>query len=149
MTRYTAISVFLIYLFAFLVNVAAVPITPSAADVERLAERMRAEGVSEVNSTLLSSCLASTSFLFHLRHLQLAFRDTSGDLSPGSLEAPSMLPRSLNLSPSKRVGIMAGVFTRRRGGTERDFAYEGMEGRVRRPVGMRHWNWGARGYVFV
>ncbi|KAF2801327.1 uncharacterized protein BDZ99DRAFT_469762 [Mytilinidion resinicola] len=71
MTRHTIIAVFLDCLFAFLVNVAAVPITPSAADVERLAEQMRAEGVSEVETTLLSSCLASTSFLLRLGRLLL------------------------------------------------------------------------------
>jgi hypothetical protein len=48
MARPTITTVFLMCLFVLRVHVAAMPITPSAADAERLAERMRAEGVSEV-----------------------------------------------------------------------------------------------------
>lgn len=40
--------ILLMLFFSFLAEVAAVPITPSAADAERIAERMRAEGLSEV-----------------------------------------------------------------------------------------------------
>jgi hypothetical protein len=42
-----------IVLFTFLADVVAVPITPSAADAERIVERMRAEGLSEVRYPFL------------------------------------------------------------------------------------------------
>lgn len=43
----SAYIILFVVLFTFLVDVAAAPISPSAADTERIAERMRAEGLSE------------------------------------------------------------------------------------------------------
>ena len=49
----SAYIILIVVLFTFLADVAAVPITPSAADAERIAERMRAEGLSEVRYPFL------------------------------------------------------------------------------------------------
>lgn len=49
----SAYIILFVVLFTFLADVAAAPISPSAADTERIAERMRAEGLSEVRYPFL------------------------------------------------------------------------------------------------
>ena len=61
--------------------------------------------------------------------------DISGDIAPGSLEAPQMLPRPTPVSESTFERFM--TFLRK--DDEKNFAYEGKESELRRPTGMRHW----------
>lgn len=69
-------------------------------------------------------------------------RDPSGDIPPGSLEGPEMLPRaaapeSLAERISETIGSVLkaeDIIERRR------FGYEGKELEMRRPRGMRHWD---------
>lgn len=60
-------------------------------------------------------------------------RDISGDIAPGSLDTPDMLPRSSVLEESFLARIVA-LLQRH----DAD-AYEGKELELRRPTGMRHW----------
>lgn len=62
--------------------------------------------------------------------------DLSGDIAPGSLEAPQMLPRPTPVASSRFGSFFA--FTKK-GDDDRSFAYEGKELELRRPTGMRHW----------
>ena len=67
-------------------------------------------------------------------------RDLSGDIAPGSLESPQMLPRaaapeSLAEKLSQRFSAVFGNADLER----RGFGYEGKESEMRRPQGMRHW----------
>ncbi|OCK79142.1 hypothetical protein K432DRAFT_426768 [Lepidopterella palustris CBS 459.81] len=148
---------FLLPFLAIIVTIAAVPITPSAADVQHITETMRAEGASERDiivyltspnpspTTIPSSTLALSkpqSFFtppFHHR-TTIQKRDTSGDISPGSLDAPWMLPRPTN--PDTTVGFIEEIIDSllNRDSIEgREFAYEGKEDAVWRPSGSRHW----------
>lgn len=154
----SAYIILFIVLFTFVADVAAAPISPSAADTERIAERMRAEGLSERDitnrltsgipssdqpSSLLSTAVKAQAFLISpiYRHPQQEKRDTSGDIPPGSLEAPEMLPRSP--APDTTIDaieeIINSVLSRSRSAEHRQLAYEGMEGAVRRPQGSRYW----------
>ncbi|OCK89092.1 uncharacterized protein K441DRAFT_681363 [Cenococcum geophilum 1.58] len=154
----SAYIILFVVLFTFLVDVAAAPISPSAADTERIAERMRAEGLSERDitnrltsgipssdqpSSLLSTAVKAQAFLIPpiYRHSQQEKRDTSGDIPPGSLEAPELLPRSP--APDTTIDaieeIINSVLSRSRSAERRQLAYEGMEGAVRRPQGSRYW----------
>jgi hypothetical protein len=68
-------------------------------------------------------------------------RDASGDIAPGSLEGPVMLPRAA--APESRTERLMDAISAilRRGDIERRrFAYEGKEAEMRRPEGMRHWD---------
>jgi hypothetical protein len=68
-------------------------------------------------------------------------RDLSGDIAPGSLESPQMLPRAA--APETFVDAVAQRFNAVFGGQDvetRNFGYEGKELELRRPEGMRHWN---------
>lgn len=61
----------------------------------------------------------------------------SGDIAPGSLEAPQMLPRPTALTEPSTLGRIVTFW--RKADDERNFAYEGKELELRRPTGMRHW----------
>ena len=61
----------------------------------------------------------------------------SGDIAPGSLEAPSMLPRPANRDDTLYSKIYA--MLRSEDAERRNYAYEGKELELRRPTGMRHW----------
>jgi hypothetical protein len=66
-------------------------------------------------------------------------RDHSGDIAPGSMDAPQMLPRAITSDSESlldAIGNMLGVGHRK----ERGFGYEGKELEMRRPEGMRHWD---------
>ena len=68
-------------------------------------------------------------------------RDVSGDIAPGSLEGPVMLPRAAAPeSRTERLIDAINVILRRSDAEGRRFAYEGKEAEMRRPEGMRHWD---------
>jgi len=68
-------------------------------------------------------------------------RDASGDIAPGSLESPVMLPRAAAPeSRTERLMNTISVILRRSDAERRRFAYEGKEAEMRRPEGMRHWD---------
>jgi hypothetical protein len=68
-------------------------------------------------------------------------RDASGDIAPGSLEGPVMLPRAAAPeSRTERVMDAISAILRRGDIERRRFAYEGKEAEMRRPEGMRHWD---------
>jgi len=59
--------------------------------------------------------------------------DFSGDLAPGSLEAPQVLPKAL-----KEAGLWDRLCAKLHR-SESSFGYEGKEREMRRPEGMRDW----------
>lgn len=62
--------------------------------------------------------------------------DVSGDIPPGSLEAPEILPRAAG--PQSVMDSIKAILWRE--DVERRFSgYEGREMELRRPEGMRHW----------
>ncbi|KAF2790015.1 hypothetical protein K505DRAFT_86097 [Melanomma pulvis-pyrius CBS 109.77] len=143
---------------ALVAAVTAVPITPSAHELQRLAERMRSEGMAEQDITkhltlpaseldveheprpLLSYMTTKLHALFHTQSDDKK-RDASGDIAPGSLEAPQMLPRAAAPdSLSDKISQIVSAILRRGDAERRKFAYEGKELEMRRPEGMRHWN---------
>ena len=62
-------------------------------------------------------------------------------MAPGSMEAPQMLPKAAAGGSSSLYRMLCRVF---QGGRreEFDFGYEGKEGELRRPEGMKHWGGG-------
>lgn len=67
--------------------------------------------------------------------------DASGDIAPGSLEGPVMLPRAAAPeSKTERLMDAISAILRRGDDERRRFAYEGKEAEMRRPEGMRHWD---------
>jgi hypothetical protein len=67
----------------------------------------------------------------------LGERDRSGDIAPGSLDAPDMLPQAPR--PESFIDTIKGIFTGE-SSESREYAYEGKELEMRRPQGMRHWD---------
>lgn len=63
--------------------------------------------------------------------------DISGDISPGSPDAPEILPRASE-PQSLMESIKAMLW--REDVERRSFGYEGRERELRRPEGMRHWD---------
>lgn len=63
--------------------------------------------------------------------------DVEGDVAPGSVEAPQMLPKTSTRGPSIYRSLCA-LFL----GGEDDLGYEGKEAQWRRPEGMKHWGGG-------
>ncbi|KAJ4355739.1 uncharacterized protein N0V89_003759 [Didymosphaeria variabile] len=140
---------------AFVVSVCAVPITPSAPTLQRRAEQFRLQGLQEheiaEKLTLPSTTSAEDISLPFFSHLSTKLRtllhdcsdsgdhddDVSGDIAPGSLEAPQMLPRPTTLSEPSALGRFVAFL--KKGDEEKNFAYEGKELELRRPTGMRHW----------
>ncbi|KAF2448210.1 hypothetical protein P171DRAFT_440635 [Karstenula rhodostoma CBS 690.94] len=145
---------------AFAISVSAVPITPSAPSFQRRAEQFRLQGlqeheiaekltlpsttITEDDSPLPSSLVSS--FGTKLRTLLHScseedhddYDDVSGDIAPGSLEAPQMLPRPVAaLGKPSALGRVIALL--RKGDESGNFAYEGKELELRRPTGMRHW----------
>lgn len=62
--------------------------------------------------------------------------DASGDIAPGSLEAPQMLPRPASKKSTKLDRFITFLL---KDDSEKNSAYEGKELELRRPTGMRHW----------
>lgn len=65
--------------------------------------------------------------------------DVEGDVAPGSVDAPQMLPKASTRGPSIYRSLCA-LFH----GSEDDLGYEGKELQWRRPEGMKHWGGGGR-----
>jgi hypothetical protein len=59
-----------------------------------------------------------------------------GDIAPGSMDSPSMLPKELAAERESFFRSLLAFFGR--DGSD-SFGYEGKEGEMRRPTGMRHW----------
>ncbi|KAF2751204.1 hypothetical protein M011DRAFT_473711 [Sporormia fimetaria CBS 119925] len=131
--------------------VVAIPITPSAPELQSFAEQMRIEGMSEhdiaeqlyltanseVTSVPIFSQLSSQVYSLFDGNRELRKRDITGDIAPGSLEAPQMLPRAA--APPSFADTLRSLLWR--GDLERrEFGYEGKELEMRRPEGMRHWD---------
>ncbi|ORY15143.1 hypothetical protein BCR34DRAFT_189901 [Clohesyomyces aquaticus] len=131
----------------------AYPITPSASEHQLRAEQMRFSGISEHeiaeqlalpipslddDQPLLLRLSSKAQSMFRP---DSAFekRDTSGDIAPGSLEAPQLLPRAAG--PETLADSISRIMTVLRGEDleKRKFGYEGKELEMRRPEGMRHW----------
>ena len=63
--------------------------------------------------------------------------DVEGDVAPGSVEAPQMLPKAA----AHGSGLFRSLCALFHGGNE-DLGYEGKESELRRPEGMKHWGGG-------
>lgn len=63
--------------------------------------------------------------------------DFEGDVAPGSMEAPQMLPKAA-ASGSSLYRSLCALF---HSGND-DLGYEGKESEMRRPEGMKHWGGG-------
>jgi hypothetical protein len=68
----------------------------------------------------------------------------SGDIAPGSLDSPSMLPKAQ--SKERETSLFRAVAVLFRGDEAGKFGYEGKEGELRRPTGMRHWSQSLGGF---
>jgi hypothetical protein len=159
-------------LFAF---VSALPITPSAPQLQKRAEQFRLEGLKEVSQIKpmplqtwpwanldqfdIAERLSNPStdadsaelepFLTHLNSKMhdllsnLSFSrddedDFSGDVAPGSMESPQMLPKAA-ARQSLPERVYQSLCTLFHGGSSEDYGYEGKELEMRRPEGMKHW----------
>ncbi|PSN73889.1 hypothetical protein BS50DRAFT_480850 [Corynespora cassiicola Philippines] len=148
-------SFIFITFIAFLVLAAAIPITPSARELQKRAEQIRLEGISEheiaerLSLPETETESAPQSFYTHFTSkLHGLFRrpsksegeDESGDIPPGSLDSPTMLPPAAapqsftECMAQKLKSILHGEDTER-------YGYEGKELELRRPTGMRHWGY--------
>lgn len=139
-------SFIIMVIVAMVAFVSAIPITPSAPRLQRRAEQFRLEGLKEFEIAERLSDPSTASeiepFLFHLRKNPL-FRtpatedehDVSGDIAPGSLDAPQMLPSAPATEELSMFERLCALFHR----GESSFGYEGKELELRRPTGMRHW----------
>jgi hypothetical protein len=70
---------------------------------------------------------------------KIELRDSSGDIAPGSLEGPEMLPRAAAPETPDFSDIVKSLL----GGKSVEkygYGYEGKETEMRRPEGMRHWD---------
>jgi hypothetical protein len=101
-------------------------LTPTKFEIAQRLSASPAE-TATFRSRLNSQFLA----LFH----SLEDYDLAGDIAPGSLDAPSMLPRISEESSSKGFSSLRKLL----GKEEEGLGYEGKEGEMRRPTGSRHW----------
>ncbi|KAJ4346045.1 hypothetical protein N0V95_005778 [Ascochyta clinopodiicola] len=146
-------SFILMAVMALLAFVSAMPITPSAPQLQKRAEQFRLEGLREFDiAERLSAPIVESDELepFMTRvHSKLSALfeslanaddeeiDAEGDVAPGSMEAPQMLPKAAAHGSSLYQSLCA-LF---HGGKE-DYGYEGKELELRRPEGMKHWGGG-------
>ncbi|CAG5179356.1 uncharacterized protein ALTATR162_LOCUS9181 [Alternaria atra] len=141
----------IVALFAF---ASAMPISPSAPRLQKRAEQFRLQGLREFEIAEKLSASASSSDVDPWRiRLNNKFHalfdptstddeenpfddeqeDFSGDVAPGSLESPQVLPKA-----SEEDGFfdkLCAMFHR----AESSFGYEGKELELRRPEGIRDW----------
>jgi hypothetical protein len=76
--------------------------------------------------------------ILHTPSVDYDFDLFSGDIAPGSLDSPSMLPTKAQADDSKSFfHSITALF--HRGDEKSSFGYEGKEGEMRRPQGSRHW----------
>jgi hypothetical protein len=140
-------------LFAF---VSALPITPSAPRLQKRAEQFRLEGLKEfdiaerlsnpspdADSAELEPFLTHLNSKMHDLLSNLSFSrddedDFSGDVAPGSMESPQMLPKAA-ARQSLPERVYQSLCTLFHGGSSEDYGYEGKELEMRRPEGMKHW----------
>ncbi|KAJ4315598.1 hypothetical protein N0V94_005853 [Neodidymelliopsis sp. IMI 364377] len=146
-------SFILMAVLALLAFVSAMPITPSAPQLQKRAEQFRLEGLREFDiaerlSAPIIDSEDSEPFMtrFHSRLSALLESlsnadeeeiDDSGDVAPGSMEAPQMLPKAAAHGSSFYQSLCA-LFH----GRKEDYGYEGKELELRRPEGMKHWGGG-------
>ncbi|CAI6337327.1 unnamed protein product [Periconia digitata] len=139
---------------AILAYVCALPITPAAPRLARRAEGFRLQGLkeheiaaklalptTEIDSSekLLPQPITLSDWLSTLiRHDNEKEDDDdhSGDIAPGSLAAPEILPHAVKLDTAVFSRILAAVRGKQ---VENEYGYEGKELELRRPTGMRHW----------
>ncbi|KAF2678204.1 hypothetical protein K458DRAFT_377260 [Lentithecium fluviatile CBS 122367] len=137
---------------AFVASICAIPITPAAPSLQRRAEQFRLKGLQEYEiaaklalpetipttepEPFLSHFSNKISSLFHHCDEDDDEEPRAGDIAPGSLEAPSMLPRPANQDDTMYDRIIALL---RSDAERKSYAYEGKELELRRPTGMRHW----------
>ncbi|KAF2995540.1 hypothetical protein E8E13_002748 [Curvularia kusanoi] len=146
-------SFILMAILALLAFVSAMPITPSAPQLQKRAEQFRLEGLREfeiaerLSSPIIESSETSpfldrihnrlSSLLDALSNSDDEF-DVEGDVAPGSMEAPQMLPKAAASAGSSLYRSLCALFH----SSGDDFGYEGKEGELRRPEGMKHWGGG-------
>lgn len=149
----------LIALAAVLALVSAMPITPSAPHLQKRAEQFRLQGLREfeIASRLMESEANPTAAdldpwrirlnnKFHAlfdssatgedildQDIDDEEQDFSGDVAPGSMEAPSYRVKASE--KDSLLDRMCALFR----GKESSFGYEGKEGELRRPTGERDW----------
>ncbi|KAF1917257.1 hypothetical protein BDU57DRAFT_444962 [Ampelomyces quisqualis] len=141
-------SLFFIVLATISAFVSAIPITPSAPRLQKRAEQFRLQGLREfeIAERLSASAAESETFrsrinhkfhsIFHTPSADYDFDLFSGDIAPGSLDSPSMLPKESTEHTESFFRSLRGLF---HSSGEESFGYEGKEGEMRRPTGMRHW----------
>ncbi|KAJ8118986.1 hypothetical protein OPT61_g138 [Boeremia exigua] len=144
-------SFILMAAMALLAFVSAMPITPSAPQLQKRAEQFRLEGLREFDiAERLSAPIVDSDEIepiltrFHnrisafLESLANADEDidVEGDIAPGSMEAPQMLPKAA-AHGSSFYRTLTALFH-----SDDDLGYEGKESELRRPEGMKHWGGG-------
>ncbi|KAA8617522.1 hypothetical protein PtrV1_09029 [Pyrenophora tritici-repentis] len=142
----------------------AMPISPAAPRFQKRAEQYRLQGLREFEIAERLTNSASSAYVDTWRtrlnnKLHALFEpldtdeqefsveftidekgDFSGDLVPGSLEAPQVLPK-----PPKEGGFWDRLCSRFHS-AESSFGYEGKEREMRRPEGMRDWKMSYGGF---
>ncbi|EMD92804.1 hypothetical protein COCC4DRAFT_50883 [Bipolaris maydis ATCC 48331] len=148
-------SYIFIALAALFALACAVPITPSAPRLQKRAEQYRLQGLAEFQIAERLSSSASSFGVDPWRarlnkklHALLdapptdeegkitfeeEAEDFSGDIAPGTLEAPSALPKALK--EASMYDRLCAMFHR----AESSFGYEGKELELRRPEGVQNW----------
>ncbi|KAL5117627.1 hypothetical protein ACEQ8H_004520 [Pleosporales sp. CAS-2024a] len=140
-------STVLLFLTTLLALVAAIPITPSAPRLQKRAEEFRLQGLREfeIAERLSASAAEPESLASRIQHKldHLLHADDldlfAGDIAPGSMESPSMLPTASSTAGEREsfFRCLRALFHIHHWSD--DFGYEGKEGEMRRPTGMRHW----------
>ena len=143
-------SLLFIALAALFALVAAIPITPSAPRLQKRAEQYRLQGLKEfeIAERLSASAAETQDFRSRINHRFHSIWRTpvveydrdlfAGDIPPGSLDSPSMLPKASN--EQEGSSFFRYLCALIHGGDRESFGYEGKEGELRRPTGMRHWS---------
>jgi hypothetical protein len=155
-------SYILIAFAALFALACAVPITPSAPRLQKRAEQYRLQGLAEFQIAERLSSSASSFGVDPWRArinkklhalldtlsaeaeeegedveeeapIEETEEDFSGDIAPGTLESPSVLPKALK--EATLFDRLCGMFHR----AESSFGYEGNELELRRPEGGQNW----------
>lgn len=142
-------SVILLAFVAMVTFVCAIPITPSAPRWQRRAEQFRLQGLKEYEiaeklTTGTNTALDTKPFILRLNHNLHNYLhapstddepDLSGDVAPGSAEAPQILPTAPLPDHMSVIERLFTAFHRKENG----YGYEGKESEMRRPIGMVYW----------
>ncbi|KAF1939666.1 hypothetical protein EJ02DRAFT_467997 [Clathrospora elynae] len=148
-------SFILLAVVAIIATVSAIPITPSAPRLQKRAEQFRLQGLKEFEiAERLSTPTTSSTVdpwrtrmnnkfhtLFHSPSSDNE-QDFSGDIAPGSFEAPQILPKASASEGATFLESLGALFHR----AESSFGYEGKELELRRPEGMRDWKMSYGGF---